>query len=120
MDYTNQLSESFKKINIIHYLWIILGVLILLICNYAVVITNEYAFCFALLILLLMTWIISLRNQKDETNVKDCKTKHWSLQLWLYDNDINIYSRHNAAKLVRTLKNEICKCMISITKMFVH
>ena len=50
MDYANLLLESFKKVNIIHHLWIILGVLILLIRNNAVDITKEYAFSFALLI----------------------------------------------------------------------
>ena len=73
MDYTNQSSESFKKVNIIPYLWIILRVLILLIRKYAVDLTKDYAFCFALLILLLITWVTPLKYQKDETLDTSCK-----------------------------------------------
>lgn len=57
MDYTNQLSESFGNVNITHHLWIILGVLILIIRNYAGDKIKEYAFHFALLIFV-VNWVI--------------------------------------------------------------
>ena len=45
-----------------------------------------------------------------------------SMKLWLQDNDIKMYSMHNEGKsivcerFIRTLKNEIYKYMISVSK----
>ena len=91
------------------------------------------------------SWHIPLKDKKDiiitntfqnfleESNHKP--NKIWldkgrefynrSMKSWLQDNNIEMYSIHNewksvaAERFIRTLKNEIDKCMTSISKMFI-
>ena len=56
-------------------------------------------------------------NHKPNKNwvIKGSESYHRSMKSYLQDNDIEMYSTRNKG-LTRTLKNKICKYMLSISK----